>query len=264
VTPRSGGSNAPASAYLTGIGGADEPDEKKPGPTSPSRLYNNQKQVEVFAMRKTLIMTSIAALFAGSAMAADMKAEADADTKLKAGVEAGTESGAKADADAKADTDAKAGMKAEEETGAEADAEAGAGADVDAGADTDAGISTEGDSSAIDGAGDAVGGVVDEAGDMADDTAVGVGDTTGQAITVAEAVGKDVRDSAGEKVGKVVGVLHDSSGGVKSVLVETGGILLGLGSRTVEVPANQVNVDTEAAVVAMSEAEIESLPEYQG
>lgn len=84
------------------------------------------------------------------------------------------------------------------------------------------------------------------------------------ATSSALALGTKAMSADGEDIGTVVEVVSDTSGEVRSLIVETSGLLLGLGSRSVAIPADKVNVSAQTTVITMTQAEIEKLPDYKG
>jgi len=79
--------------------------------------------------------------------------------------------------------------------------------------------------------------------------------------TLAEIVGMEVKDIDGAHIGDVTEVVADAQGTVQGLVVETGGFL-GIGARSVLLPAGDVQVDSDHFITAMTKAEVEALPDH--
>ena len=83
-----------------------------------------------------------------------------------------------------------------------------------------------------------------------------------QAFESKDLKGKDVYDPAGKKVGSIDAVVPQQ-GQPRDAVVAVGGIL-GIGAKKVLIPAADIErMDDGRLVVAMSENQIEKLPEYE-
>ncbi len=83
-----------------------------------------------------------------------------------------------------------------------------------------------------------------------------------QPFEATELKGKAVYDAAGKKLGSIDEVVPQS-GQTREAVVEVGGIL-GIGAKKVLIPASDIaRADDGRLVVAMSEDQVEKLPEYE-
>lgn len=180
-------------------------------------------------MRKSLIaaVSAMALTMPSAALLAD-------EAETEAGAETGVEAEIEADAEMtpESESDAEAGA----ETGAEADA------DMDADADMEA--------------------------DMEADSEAGAEEVRLTDLEIEALVGMAVESSNGESIGEVEDVVTEdvvTEEGGQRVLISTGG-LLGIGADTKAVSVTDIDFDEDGdvAVVTMTEAEFEELPDYEG
>lgn len=92
----------------------------------------------------------------------------------------------------------------------------------------------------------------------------GGSDMKQQGKDLSRAVGTTAVDSAGEEIGQVTNVVKGKNGTTEAVVLKTSGILFGVGAQEVKVPADRVSMDGNRTVIAMTESEIEELPDLQG
>lgn len=96
------------------------------------------------------------------------------------------------------------------------------------------------------------------------DTFKGVSDKLPDGLTSEVWLGAEAHDKNGNSIGKVVDLVENDNGGARTVVVETGGLVLGIGARRVAVPGDQVRFPRPGeARIAMTEEEIERLPEHR-
>ena len=80
-------------------------------------------------------------------------------------------------------------------------------------------------------------------------------------------LGRDVRSTAGENMGRIVDVIVDRSGTVRAAVIEFGGFL-GVGSRKIVVDWNarhfgQVTNKTESMTLELTLEQVKAAPEYK-
>ncbi|WP_417515289.1 PRC-barrel domain-containing protein [Minwuia sp.] len=199
-------------------------------------------------LRKTLITAPILLAMSGAALAADVKINNDTEAKAKVGTE--TQAGASEARQPGAKVDGDAGMSIDSSTGVDAQTENNSGA-----------VPTETTEKMKNDTEGAVDSAVGTVGNTAD-SAVGAVGTT--AASAANAVGSAAMNLEGEKIGEVVKLVETADGKLESVVVETSGLLLGIGGREVAIPAESVKLDGEATIITMTNAQIEALPDYKG
>jgi len=76
-------------------------------------------------------------------------------------------------------------------------------------------------------------------------------------------IGKTLYGANDEEVGEIDDVVVSQSGGVKSVLIDVGGFL-GLGAKTIAVPADDIRMQGEKLVSdTLTKRQAEQMPEYK-
>lgn len=143
-----------------------------------------------------------------------------------------------------ADADADANLDAQVSADADVDADVDTDVDADVGVDSGAEAAIEGDDDA-------------EASTAA-----------GMTLSSDAMIGAEIYDSAGAAVGTVADLIVDGDGHLVQVIAEIGGIL-GLGAKEVAIERAQIEIEAEGEAdlrvhVAMTQEELEELPEYEG
>lgn len=158
-------------------------------------------------------------------------------------------------------TDSQTGTGA----GVEAETRAETGSDMES--DSSMGASTGTDDEGSSDVGSGTGSDDMNSGDKPE-VAEGHSEVDPNTIETSEVEGAPVASREGDEIANVSEVLMTEDGSIEGIVVNVGGVL-GIGSKPVEVPFDEVTLQTNdrdgemSVIIPMSEQELEDMPEYE-
>lgn len=170
------------------------------------------------------------------------------------------------------DSRAETGTGTEAGTGKETGAKAGSGTDMGAtsqtGSDDSKADSSKSGSTASGGAGSSDMGSDDMMSGNKPSVTEGHSEVDPSTVEASEVEGAPVMSRDGEEIADVSEVLLTEDGSIDSIVVNVGGVL-GIGSKPVEIPFDEVTLQTKdeddemSIIIPMSQQDLEDMPEYE-
>jgi len=178
--------------------------------------------------------------------------------------------------DSQVETDTEAGTGAGSDTDTESDMEGGAQSDTDMGGTSQSGSGDDQSDSSMSGStgtdderSSDMGSGSDEmkSGDKPE-VSEGHSEVDPNTVEASEVEGAPVMSRDDEEIADVSEVLMTEDGSIESIVVNVGGVL-GIGSKPVEIPFDEVTLQTNdeddemSIIIPMSQQELEDMPEYE-